>query len=96
MLSIFELTSILLVLCAFFGFVNRAFLDLPSSVGLLLLGMIASMLLVAVELLFPEAQLYTDIGTALRQINFSQVVFNGMLAFLLFCGRAASRLRRAA
>jgi CPA1 family monovalent cation:H+ antiporter len=86
MLSIFELTSILLVLCAFFGFVNRAFLDLPSSVGLLLLGMIASMLLVAVELLFPEAQLYTDIGTALRQINFSQVVFNGMLAFLLFAG----------
>ena len=86
MLSIFELTSILLVLCAFFSFVNRAVLHVPSSVGLLLLGMIASMLLVTVELLFPQAQLYTDIGTALRQINFSQVVFNGMLAFLLFAG----------
>lgn len=86
MLSIFELASVLLALCALFGFLNRAFLHLPNSVGLLLLGMIASILLVAVEALFPDLKLYNDIESALRQIDFSQVVFNGMLAFLLFAG----------
>jgi CPA1 family monovalent cation:H+ antiporter len=86
MLSIFELTSVLLLLCALFGFINRAFLHLPNSVGLLLLGLVASILLVSIELLFPEIQLYSDIETALRQIDFGQVVFNGVLAFLLFAG----------
>jgi hypothetical protein len=50
MLSIFELTSVLLLLCALFGFLNRALLQLPKSVGLLFLGMLASLILVAVEL----------------------------------------------
>lgn len=86
MLSIFELTSVLLLLCALFGFVNRAFLHLPNSVGLLLLGMIASILLVAIEVIFPQIQLYADIESTLRQVDFGQVVFNGMLAFLLFAG----------
>jgi CPA1 family monovalent cation:H+ antiporter len=86
MLSIFELTSVLLLLCALFGFVNRAFLHLPNSVGLLLLGLIASILLVSVELLFPDVQLYSDIEAALRQIDFGQVVFDGVLALLLFAG----------
>jgi CPA1 family monovalent cation:H+ antiporter len=86
MLSDFELASVLLLLCAVFGFANRALLHLPNSVGLLLLGLIASILLVSVELLFPEIQLYSDIETALRQIDFGQVVFNGVLAFLLFAG----------
>lgn len=86
MLSIFELTSLLLALCALFGFVNRAFLHLPNSVGLLLLGLIASIVLVSTELLFPDIQLYADIETALRQIDFGKVVFDGVLAFLLFAG----------
>jgi CPA1 family monovalent cation:H+ antiporter len=66
MLSIFELTSLLLVLCALFGFINRALLHLPNSVGLLLMGMVASMLLVAVQLLFPGMRLYNEIGAAGR------------------------------
>jgi CPA1 family monovalent cation:H+ antiporter len=86
MLSMFELTSVLLLLCALFGFLNRAFLHLPNSVGLLLLGLIASILLVSIELLFPDVQLYSDIEAALRQIDFGKVVFDGVLAFLLFAG----------
>src|SRR3569833_1323405 len=86
MLNLFELTALLLTLCAAFGFINRALLRLPNSVGLLLLGMVASMLLLAVQLLFPDMELYAQIGSTLRQIDFAQVVFNGILAFLLFAG----------
>jgi CPA1 family monovalent cation:H+ antiporter len=53
MLSTFELASALLVLCALFGFLNRSLLHLPNSVGLLLLGLVASLLLVSIELVFP-------------------------------------------
>ncbi|MGN6159157.1 MAG: cation:proton antiporter [Devosia sp.] len=86
MLNLFELTAALLTLCAVFGFINRALLHLPNSVGLLLLGMVASMLLLFVQLVFPAMELYVQIGSTLRQIDFAQVVFNGILAFLLFAG----------
>ncbi len=86
MLSIFELASALLVLCALFGFLNRSLLHLPNSVGLLLLGLVASLLLIAVELIFPEERFYGQLEDGLRQIDFTEVVFNGMLAFLLFAG----------
>jgi CPA1 family monovalent cation:H+ antiporter len=86
MLTLFELASALLVLCAALGFLNRSLLHLPNSVGLLLLGMLASLLLVAVELVFPDIPLYADIERALRQVDFTQLLFNGLLAFLLFAG----------
>jgi monovalent cation:H+ antiporter, CPA1 family len=85
-LSIFELGSLLLILSALFGFLNRSLLHLPNSVGLLLLGLLASILLIAAELLFPEVRLYDHIEQNLRQIDFSEIVFNGILAFLLFAG----------
>jgi CPA1 family monovalent cation:H+ antiporter len=59
---------------------------LPNSVGLLLLGLVASIVLVGVDFLFPAERLYDQIGESLRQIDFTQIVFNGMLAFLLFAG----------
>lgn len=86
MLSTFELASALLLLCALFGFLNRSLLHLPNSVGLLLLGVVASLLLVALQLLFPEVRLYDQLEQGLRQIDFTEVLFNGMLAFLLFAG----------
>jgi len=86
MLTLFELASALLVLCAAFGFLNRSLLHLPNSVGLLLLGMLASLLLVALELIFPDTPVYADIERALRQVDFTQLLFNGLLAFLLFAG----------
>lgn len=86
MLSFFELGSLLLVLSALFGFLNRSLLHLPNSIGLLLLGLVASLLLVSAEVLFPEVRLYDQIAQSLKQIDFTQVVFNGLLAFLLFAG----------
>ncbi|MGH6680726.1 MAG: cation:proton antiporter, partial [Bradyrhizobium sp.] len=85
-MSTFDAAALLLTLSALFGWINRRFLHLPRTIGLLLMGLVVSMLLVAIDALFPEAPLYRQLTTALRQINFTQMVMNGMLAFLLFAG----------
>lgn len=85
-LSVFDLIAILLVLTALFGWVNHQIIKLPHTIGLLVMGLGASLVLVGVELAFPEQLLYEDLTNALRQIDFQEAVLNGMLAFLLFAG----------
>ncbi|MCF8532601.1 MAG: sodium:proton antiporter [Reyranella sp.] len=86
MLSVFDLISILLVLTAAFGWINHRFIGLPHSIGLLVMGLGASLVLIAVELAFPRILLYADLAAVIRQIDFQETVLNGMLAFLLFAG----------
>ncbi|MEP7240493.1 MAG: sodium:proton antiporter [Devosia sp.] len=85
-MSFFELTATLLTLSATFGWLNHQFLHLPHSVGLLLLGLLSSLLLIVVDLAVPQARLYEQVVASLGQIDFTEIVINGMLAFLLFAG----------
>jgi CPA1 family monovalent cation:H+ antiporter len=84
--SAFELIATLLALSALFGWLNHRFLHLPHSVGLLILGLLSSLLLIIIELLFPQEQFHEQLTQALKEIDFAAVVLNGMLAFLLFAG----------
>ncbi len=86
MLSIFDLAAVLLTLSALFGWLNHKFLLLPHSIGLLVMSVMASVVLVAIDVVYPGQHLYGDLTGALQQIDFSAVVMNGMLAFLLFAG----------
>lgn len=86
MLSAFDLVAILLVLTAGFGWINNRFIRLPHTIGLLVMGLGASLLLISVEIAFPAVVLYEDLAGIIRQIDFQATVLNGMLAFLLFAG----------
>ena len=86
MISVFDMVALLLTLSALFGWFNRRFIRLPHSIGLLVMGLASSLLLIVLELAFPEEHLYEDVAQALRQIDFTAVLMNGMLAFLLFAG----------
>ena len=85
-ISILELMALLLSLSAFFGWFNKLFMRLPHSIGLLLLGLVASLLLIGVELMFPQVRLYEDLAQTLKELDFTGLVIDGMLAFLLFAG----------
>lgn len=85
-MSIFELSALLLSLSAVLGWVNLRFLRMPHTIGLLVMGLAASLLLVLLEVAYPEEQLHDALVAALRQIDFSATVMEGMLAFLLFAG----------
>ncbi len=60
---------------------------MPHSIGLLVMGLLASLALVLVDVAFPAQHLYQDLTRVLDQVDFTGVVMNGMLAFLLFPGR---------
>jgi CPA1 family monovalent cation:H+ antiporter len=82
----FDVVALLLVLAALFGWFNRRVVKLANSVGLLLLGLAASLALAGVDGAWPAQPVLRGLTDALRQINFTDVVINGLLAFLLFAG----------
>jgi CPA1 family monovalent cation:H+ antiporter len=82
--SLFSLVSILISLAAVSSYVNYRYIKLPTTVGVMLVALVASLALV---LAGPYAGGFREQAAALvAQIDFNQVVLHGMLAFLLFAG----------
>ncbi|WP_210208409.1 cation:proton antiporter [Rhodoplanes roseus] len=99
MLSTIEIAALLVVLTAALGWINHVAIGLPHTIGLLLMGLAASLILVGVEVAVPDIHVYEDLGGLLRRIDFKETVLNGFLAFLLFAGALhvdVSLLRRRA
>ncbi len=69
------------------------YIPLPHTIGLLVMGLLASLAIVGLDLAFPRQHLYEDLTQVLRQVDFTDVVMNGMLAFLLFAGAMSLDLR---
>ena len=86
MFSLFELSAMLLSLSALFGWINHKFLPLPHTIGLLVMSVAASVVMVAIDAAFPAQHLFQSLTATVRQVDFSRVVMDGMLGFLLFAG----------
>lgn len=86
MLSIMDVTAVLLTLSAVFGWLNHKFLPLSHSVGLLVMSVVTSLVLIGLDALLPGLHLLDQISDGMQRIDFSEIVVNGMLAFLLFAG----------
>jgi hypothetical protein len=85
-MSLFDLVAMLLTISAAFAFLNAKFVRLPTEVGVLVIGLVTSLLLIGVELLTAETEHARDFTAAVRQIDFQASLMNGMLAFMLFAG----------
>jgi CPA1 family monovalent cation:H+ antiporter len=94
LLSLFDLIAALVTTTAAFAWINRRFLRLPANVGLLIMGLVASLLLLGIEMLIPATELYQASTRAIRQIDFYDTFMNGMLALLLFVGALSVDLGR--
>ncbi len=86
MLSLFDLFALLVLLTAAFGWLNQVVFHLPSNIGLLLMGLVAALVIVLIDVAIPSLNLLANVGDVLRQIDFYEAVMHGMLAFLLFAG----------
>lgn len=86
MLSLFEIAALLLVLSAILSWVNRAYIKLPHTIGLLVMALLASFALLASEAAFPALSMTETLQSALGQIDFNETLMKGMLGFLLFAG----------
>ncbi|MBV1918264.1 MAG: sodium:proton antiporter [Sphingomonadaceae bacterium] len=85
-LSPFDAAAILIVLAATLGYLNHRFLKLPSTVGLTVMGAVASIIVVLYDRILPASTLAESLSSFLRELDFHSTLMEGMLSFLLFAG----------
>lgn len=77
--------SMIIVIATLFAYINKLFFKLPSTIGIMVIAMIVSIFLV-----FVVGRVWgdplNDLATLFRSIDFTDVLMNGMLGFLLFAG----------
>ncbi len=82
----FDIAALLLLLSAVFGYVNHVWLRLPHTIGLVVMGLVASALIVGADVVFPSLEIAQATVRTLKELDFAKVLMNGMLAALLFAG----------
>jgi CPA1 family monovalent cation:H+ antiporter len=85
-MTIFDIAAILIAIAAVSGYVNHRLLRLPQTSGTLLIALVSSLVVLAIEHLLPGLRLRTDIEEFLQHIDFDQTLMHGLLCFLLFAG----------
>ena len=85
-MNILQIASLLIVLAGAFGTINYFFLRLPSSIGILVVALLASLAVLAVDVIWPALTMAEEIRNVVRGIDFSEALLEGMLGLLLFAG----------
>lgn len=86
MTSIFDIIAILLGLTALFGWLNHRYIRLPMTVGMVVFGLVAALLILAADALIPGITIGDDVTRFLKGVDFYETLMKGMLGFLLFAG----------
>ena len=83
-MEILELSTILLILASAFSLINIRILKLPMTIGLMILAIVLSVVVLSVGVIYPP---FLEEATSLTQkLDFSELLVNVMLPFLLFAG----------
>ena len=90
-MDILELTTILLSLASVFSIINLRLLKMPQTIGLMILALILSILVTAVGIVFPNV--FETVSQLTKEFDFSLVLINVMLPFLLFAGAISINLQ---
>ena len=91
-MEVLDFITLLVILAAFFTLINVKYLKLPSTIGLMLLALGLSVFIILGEWVFKTLnELATNLMT---EYDFSDVLFQVMLSFLLFAGALELDLRK--
>jgi len=85
-ISLFDILAILITLSALFSYVNHRYIHLPTTIGLMLIALLMSLAIVALDGLGPGLGLAERIRPLMASIDFNTTLMHGMLSFLLFAG----------
>ena len=85
-MTFLQITSLLIVMAGGFGAINYLFLKLPSSIGILVVALIASFGLLGIDLIWPALGIADEVRSVVTGIDFSEALLEGMLGLLLFAG----------
>ncbi len=81
-----QIAALLIVLAGAFGSVNYLFLRLPSSIGILVVALLASVTVMVLDAVLPGFDMTGAIRQEVMEIEFSEALLDGMLGLLLFAG----------
>lgn len=85
-MTAFDIAAILVSLAALFGALNHFLLRLPSTVGLVVIALAASLMLIGLDAVIPHFSLDDVVRRHILEIDFADALLKGMLGFLLFAG----------
>ena len=83
-MNIFVGFAIFITIAALAGYINYRFIKLPSTIGLMIVGLAMSLGIIALSKLGMD--IHTPIEHLLTSIDFGESLMQGMLSFLLFAG----------
>lgn len=83
-MGVLELSTILLTLASIFTLINIRWLKLPQTIGLMILALSLSLIVTLVGVVFP--QFFRAVIEVTGAFDFSELLVNVMLPFLLFAG----------
>ena len=85
-MDLLQLSSLLIVLAGLFGAVNYLFLRLPTAIGILVVSLLASVVILLLDLLVQGFTVDDELRGIVGGIAFSDALLEGMLGLLLFAG----------
>ena len=81
-----DIAAICLAVTALLAYLNHRFVKLPTAIGVMVIALVISLAIVALDVLGLDHGLRGYEESFLRSIDFSGVLMQGMLSFLLFAG----------
>jgi len=83
-MNYFEVASVLVMISAVFGYINEKYLKLPTTIGLMLIALVFTIITIVSSYINPV--LFNHQKDLISQIDFSEVLLDMMLSFMLFAG----------
>jgi CPA1 family monovalent cation:H+ antiporter len=83
-MRLIDILAMLLTLSALFSWFNQRYLKFPTTIGLMLIALLVSFVLLALEPIAPALE--EQARAFLVRIRFDDTLLHGMLALLLFAG----------
>lgn len=93
-MSLLDAAALMLTLAACLGLFNHVVLKLPFAIGLLVSGLMASLIVATVDYFVPSMNLGLQASELVEGLDFPNTVLNGMLALLLFAGALQTDLSK--
>ena len=83
-MDFYTIATVLIVLSAIFGYINVRFLELPNTIGLMLITIVFTVLVLILSYFDPT--IYMHEREFIGKIDFKTVLLDMMLSFMLFAG----------
>ena len=85
-MTILDILAVLLGLSALFGYLNHRFIALPHTIGLMVIALVASCGVLALDMVWPNLGVGPTVRGVIKGIDFYETLMEGFLSALLFAG----------